>query len=335
MAKTEALVKQLFSDLKAPDNERVRIRYEAPLTGHNQFIAVTDAEMPQTVMQVFIKHKEEKLITEANYIHSMQRQLFNQIMGERIATLAGENLSAFSDEVSSQTLIAGTLKPGKVIAVKKMESVGVTEWTLSNGARVVLKPTDFKNDEIRFEAFAPGGSSVYPDASYQNARNAAIIAGFGVGEINPIQLDKMMAGKILEVNPYITDRRQGIEGSAAPKDLETALQLMYLRFTSPRRDTALFDNTLNSAREMIANRASDPDNRFSDTVTLVLGNYNYRRTPPSLQKLNQLSLDKLYQIYRERFADAANFTFVFVGNFQVDSIRPAAGKIYRQPAGNS
>jgi zinc protease len=241
-------------------------------------------------------------------------------------SVASEKLSAFADVVNQQPLLAVQLQPGKVVGTKTVKPLGITELGLGNGVRVILKPTEFKNDEILFLAFSPGGSSLYPDSEYQNAANAALIAGFGVGVFNPIQLNKLLAGKIVEVNPYIGERAEGIQGSTAPKDLETTLQLLYLRFTAPRKDTILFNNILNSSKEMVANRYSDPKNVFTDSVNRVLGNYNFRRSPPSLEKLKQIDLEKIDRIYRERFSDASGFTFVFVGSFTIDSIRPLLEK---------
>ncbi len=486
--KTEALVKQLFSDLKTPADEKTRTLYTVPLTGQNHFLQVTDKEMPQTVLQVVIKHEEEKLITEENYIHSIQRALFNEMIGERFAELAqmpglpyleaGADISGFfgridafslevalkqgkfkegfqtawelvekvkrfgftqseldraqknylsfletafkeksktnseslvgeyqrlylnqeaspgiaweydftknhigqitldqinaivkdyirdqdrdilvlapekdkntlpdsatvsgwmndvslrklkavTDEVNKQPLLSVVPVSGKVVQIKNIPSIGISEVTLSNGVKVILKPTDFKNDEIRFAAFSPGGTSLYSDANYVNASNAGLIGGFGVGKFNPVQLDKMLAGKLFEVTTYIGERTQGVRGNATPKDFERALQLLYLKFTKPRKDSVLYNNIINSTAEELANRYSDPKNVFADTVNRILGNYNYRRQPFNEARLKQLNLEKLYKIYSERFADASGFTFVIVGNFNTDSIRPLIEK---------
>ena len=171
-------------------------------------------------------------------------------------------------------------------------------------------------------AFAPGGSSLYSDTEFVNAYNSNLIPDFGLAGFDPVQLNKILNGKIANVSTYIGERTQGIEGRASPKDLETALQLIYLRFTKPRKDSVLFTNLINNYREIIRGRSNDPNTVFEDTVNLVLGNYNYRRTPPTIEKINQIDLNKIYRVYRQRFADASNFTFIFVGNFNPDSIVP-------------
>jgi zinc protease len=192
---------------------------------------------------------------------------------------------------------------------------------------VVLKPTDFKNDQILFGAFAPGGTSVYTDADYESASSAAgIVAAGGAGNYDAGELRKFLAGKRVSVQPRIAERSQGIGGSSAPADLETALQLVYAYFTEPRKDTAAFRSLVERSRASLANRSEDPKSVFSDSANAILGNYSIRRTGPSLAKLGQLDLDRAYRIYKERFADASAFTFTFVGSLDLAVVKPLVEK---------
>jgi zinc protease len=242
-------------------------------------------------------------------------------------TVAITKLSPYEDQFKTEALISAKLIPGKIISENKVEKLGLTEFTLSNGLKVILKPTDFKNDEVRFKGFSPGGSSLYADSNYESATNAAnMVENMGLGHFKPTDLQKLLSGKRLEIEPYISERSEGILGFSAPGDLETALQLVYLYFTSPGRDSTLFNNVLEQAASEIANRSSDPQNVYADTVDAVLGDYNIRRTGPSLEKLHQIDLDKSIRFYKERFANAGGFTFVFTGNFKIDSIRPLLEK---------
>ncbi len=242
-------------------------------------------------------------------------------------TVAKTKLVPYEDQFKTEALIAGNLIAGKVAGENKIEKLGITELTLSNGLKVILKPTDFKNDEIRFKAFSPGGSSLYADSDYESASNAAnMVENMGLGHFKPTDLQKLLSGKRVDVEPYITERSEGIVGYSSPKDLETALQLVYLYFTSPGRDSILFDNVMQQTASEIANRNSDPQSVYADTVDAVLGDHNVRRTGPSLEKLHQISLDKTERFYKERFANAGNFTFIFDGNFKIDSIRPMLEK---------
>jgi zinc protease len=245
-------------------------------------------------------------------------------------------LTPYKDQFTDAPLIAGKLIPGKISSENKIQKLGITELVLSNGIKVILKPTDFKNDEIRFKAFSPGGTSLYPDADFQSASNAsALIETMGLSRFSPTDLEKQLTGKLVSVEPFINERSDGIYGSSSPKDLETALELVYLYFTSPRKDSILFNNYIEQYASAIANRNSDPKSVYSDTVAAVLGDYNVRRTGPSLEKLHQISLDKALKIYTERFSNAGDFTFVFDGNFNTDSIRPLLEKyLGALPAGS-
>ncbi|HQT21941.1 MAG: peptidase M16 [Sphingobacteriales bacterium 17-39-43] len=233
------------------------------------------------------------------------------------------NISPYVDQVSDKPLLSDKLSGGKVISESKIPEIGLTEFKLSNGVKVVLKPTDFKNDEISFSAFSAGGSSLYSDADFQSALYAtAIIRNGGLGEFNSVQLPKLLSGKKVSVSPYITERFEGISGSTSPKDIETALQLTYLYFTQPRKDAETFKGLIAQQKGGLANRGNDPNSVFADSVAAILGNYNVRRTGPSVEKINQVSLDRAFEIYKDRFADASDFTFVFVGSFNPAELRP-------------
>jgi zinc protease len=232
-------------------------------------------------------------------------------------------VTAYVDQVSDKPLLAAKLKGGKIVSESKTAEIGVTELKLSNGVKVFLKPTDFKNDEISISAFSPGGTSLYSDADFQSASFAtAIIRSGGLGEFSSIQLPKLLSGKTAFVSPYIAERSEGLSASTTPKDLETALQLTYLYFTAPRKDVETYKGLMEQQKGGLANRSNDPNSVFADSVSAILGNYNVRRTGPSIEKLNQVSLDRAFEIYKERFADASDFTFVFVGNFDVEKIKP-------------
>jgi zinc protease len=244
-----------------------------------------------------------------------------------IKNVEQEDLKPYNDDATDKPLLALQPLPGPIINKKFNKVVGTTEWTLSNGLKVILKPTTFKNDEISFTAFAPGGTSVYNDADYQSAANSsAIIPACGLGEFNADQLQKLLSGKQVSVAPYIGERSQGISGSSTVKDLETALQLTYLYFTAPRKDEGMFQNIIARSKAGLNDRANDPGSVYSDTVSAVLGNYNMRRTGPTPEKVDQVNLDRAYEIFKERFADASGFTFVFVGNIDTIQIKPLLEK---------
>lgn len=238
-------------------------------------------------------------------------------------TVANSALEQYKDNVTDRALLKQLPVPGKVVAQKKYPSLGIEQLTLSNGVKVWLKPTTYKNDVVQFMSFAPGGINKYSNEDYPTASSAAgIIGGSGLADMSPLQLSKILNGKSASAGAYISARTQGVGGASTLGDLETALQLVYLRFTAPRKDTVLFENAMAQAREQITNRYNDPGNVFKDTVGAVLSGYNYRTSPGTLARIDSISLEKAYEVYRDRFADASQANFVFVGNFNTDSIRP-------------
>jgi zinc protease len=245
------------------------------------------------------------------------------IINNWISELNSKSKVAYVEKTDNQRLMRSLPSPGKITNEVNNQKLGITTWTLSNGAKVVLKPTTFKNDEVYFQAFSAGGTSLVSDTDYESAVNAAdILAASGLGDHDAIALSKLLSGKQVQIQPYIAERVEGIQGMSSKTDLQTAMELTYLYFTSPRKDTALFSNIIGRSTQMIANRYSNPQAVFQDSVSAVLGNYNIRRTGPSLAKLESIKLDKACQLYKERFADAGDFTFVFTGSFTPEEIRP-------------
>jgi len=244
-----------------------------------------------------------------------------------LKAVEAETLSPYKDEVSAKPLLSVAPVPGKIKSEEQDKVLNIMTITLRNGVKVLLKPTDFKNDQIIFSSFAPGGTSIYSDADYQSAANAAgVVTAGGVGNYNTGELSKYLEGKQLSVKPFINERFQGISGGSTPKDLETAMQMIYAYFTEPREDTAIFKGIIARAKAGLANRANDPSSVFNDTVSAIMGSSNIRRTGPTLQKLEQINPDKAYQIYKERFADASNFTFTFIGSIDINTIKPLLEK---------
>lgn len=235
---------------------------------------------------------------------------------------AGNGVTPYIDNTVNKPLIAQAPKAGSVVSESKNEKIGVTTLTLSNGVKVVLKPTDFKNDQIIFTSFAKGGASLASNDDYVSAENANLIAQSGVGDFNPTQLSKYLAGKTASANAYIDDLYQGFSGSAAPKDLETAFQLIYARATNPRKDAEIFNKNISDFKVITANKNSSPTSVFADTVQAVMANYHKRGMPTTLADIEKINLDKSYAFYKDRFADASGQTFIFVGNFEVEKIKP-------------
>ncbi|WP_454802980.1 M16 family metallopeptidase [Mucilaginibacter phyllosphaerae] len=485
----EQKVKALFADLKNPATERKLIAYAIPLTGQNQFIALTDKEVNSTIAEVVIKHKAPVMAAPADYKALLMRQLFNSMLATRFAELlrrpnpaylsanagikdflggldtyratvvakprelkkgfiamwyeterlkalgfnedelerakqnlkeqfgnvyrerdknssenyvqeylshflkreaapgiAGEYklmntylpqiklsdfgmlmnvyltdnnrdiiitapadaqkdlpvkeemdkwiaeakgmpMQPFATQTSTASLLTAQPVAGKVVNEEKINNDGITTLKLSNGVKVIIKPTAFKNNQIVFRGFSPGGTSLYDNRDYPSATNAAaIIAAAGVGNLSANELDRFVADKELEVRPYIAERYQGITGGSSVKDFEVAMSLVYAYLTQPQKDSSLYKTMMDRSRARYYNRANDPGSVYNDTVSAVLGNNNIRRTGPSIKKLDMVNLDRAYQIYKERFANAGDMTFVFAGSIDIATAKPILEK---------
>src|SRR2546423_2160251 len=239
----------------------------------------------------------------------------------------GANLAAYTENAPSQQLVDKEPAGGSVVSERQVKEIGLTEWKLSNGVRVLLKPTDFNADQITFTSYSPGGASLLPDASYIAASGADLIpTPSGVGKFTVIDLQKFLAGKQVSVFPSIDDLSEGISGSASQRDVDTMLQLIYLNFTQPRLDTSLVNTFIGRFKGILANRSASPEAAFSDTLQVTMAQHSPREAPVSAATLDRIDPFKSYEFYRERFSDANGFTFVFVGNFKPDSLKPLIAK---------
>ena len=229
----------------------------------------------------------------------------------------------YVDTVMKQALMDAPPQPGTIVRTTPRPEAGITEWTLSNGATVVLKPTTLRADQILFRAFAPGGTSLASDADFPSARVAdTVVPAGGVGAFSLINLEKHLTGKAVAVNPYISELEEGMQGGSTPQDLETMFQLLYLRFTQPRGDAAAFAAISAQAKALVANQNASPDIVFNRTIDEALSSNHPRRRAETPQSIDRWDLAKALAFYKSRFADAGNFTFVFVGSFNVDTIKP-------------
>jgi zinc protease len=237
---------------------------------------------------------------------------------------AKATLVAWTENVSSDNLVEKTPAPGKIVSSKPISSIDAVEWKLSNGARVIVKPTDFKSDEVLFNAYSPGGSSLAADSAYLSAGLASTIVSLGgLGSFNRIDLGKKLAGKAASVSPRIDETTEGFSGRSSPKDIETMFQLAYLEFTAPRLDTVVFQTLRGQAATQLANRQLSPEAAFSDTIQVTLSQHHFRARPLTPEIFDkEVSAQEAFAFYKDRFANAGDFTFVLVGNVDTVAIKP-------------
>ncbi len=232
-------------------------------------------------------------------------------------------ITPYVDKVGAENLLATPPQGGKIAKEIKHPEIGVTEWILSNGVRVILKPTTFKNDEISFRAVSPGGYSLADDKILVSAKMAADLEReSGVGPFSRLQLEKLLTGKIVRVNPYIKELTEGLRGASVKKDLETMFQLIYLHFTQPRFDSTAFIAYKSKVARYLQNLSRSPEFVYSDSVRAALTQHNPRYKTLTAEMLNQLNLKTAEKFYKDRFADASDFTFIFVGSFTPDTLKP-------------
>jgi zinc protease len=234
---------------------------------------------------------------------------------------------AYSEHLSSGALVEHAPVAGKVVSGRSIPAANVTQWTLSNGVRVFVKPTDFKADEVQFSATSPGGTSLAPEADYMSAGlSSQIVALSGLGSFNAVDLGKKLSGKIASAGASIGETSEGLSGRASPKDLETMFQLIYLDFTAPRLDTSAYQAFKNQVGPFLANRGSNPDQVFADTVQWTMTQHAFRSRPISAATFAEVNPEKALAFYKDRFADASGFTFVFVGNVDTLTLKPLVEK---------
>lgn len=240
-----------------------------------------------------------------------------------IKAAGAKDLKPYVDAIAGATLLDSMPTPGKVSKSVTKESADITEWELSNGVKVVLKPTTFKEDEILLRATSPGGTSLANDKDYIPASTATqVITAGGVGKFNSIDLRKLMTGKVASVTPFITEIQEGLSGSSSRKDLETMFQLIYLRFTAPRADTNAFNTQAAQMKTLLGNQVAVPEFAFSNALMSARYQNHLRRRLTTPEMINEWNLDKSMAFYKDRFADASDFTFVFVGSFDLATIKP-------------
>ncbi len=233
-------------------------------------------------------------------------------------------IAPYEDKLAGAQLMPEKPQAGSVESELKLKDVEITKLTLSNGIEVYLRPTDFKNDEILFSAYSEGGHSLYPDEMHITASNAGqMMAQSGISEFSATDLQKLLAGKNASASAYISTYSEGMNGDCAPKDLETMLQLIHLSFTQPREDKEAFQSAIQRNKMLFGNLMANPNFYFSDQVSRIM-TQNHPRAGgfPTPEEMDKVELDKVHGIYKERFANAADFKFFFVGNFDIEEMKP-------------
>lgn len=232
-----------------------------------------------------------------------------------------DKITPYVDAVVDAQLIKKLPKAGKVIH-KQEYALGATEWILSNGMRVIFKQTDFKNDQILMQASSKGGESLLNEKDIATILNINDLINLsGVGNVSKRDLEKLLAGKNVSVRPQLAMRHEMLSGTSSPRDFETLLQLTYLYFTQPRADQQAFEAYISRKQSDLQNAERNPFTAFIDTVNSALYNNHPRKQRMRLSMLDDVNFGTAQQMYKERFMNADQFTFTFVGAISPDSVQ--------------
>ena len=243
----------------------------------------------------------------------------------------------YAEQQLADRLMSSLPAPGSIVSERPFGNNGFTEITLSNGLKVYARKTDFAADAIQFSMRADGGTSLYPDEDIPNfSLISSGVAEGGVGEFDATTLRRMLNGKSVRLAPSVGSKGQSISGTSSVKDLQTLMELTYLYFTQPRRDSVAFQSLVSRTRSFLSNRNASPTVDYNDSIRAILYGHHPRMKPVEQQTLDRVSYDRILQIYKERFSDAANFRAVIIGNYDEQQLRqllcqylatlPATGK---------
>ena len=274
-----------------------------------ELISVTDSNL---VVMEFAQEKEGKAyVTEED-------------MAAAIAAARAEKIEAYVDNVKDEPLVdVTTIKVGKILSETENTTLGYKELKLSNGATVILKKTDFKDDEVQMQAFSMGGKSMFGAADYTNLKVFDQVIGMsGLGNFSSNELQKALAGKEVNADATMGNTRQYVTAHSTPKDLETMFQMQYLYFTAINKDEKQFQNLLTALEMGLKNKSLNPEAVFSDSLATTLYANNPRFTQIDVKDLKDINYDRILEMAKDRYKNAGQFTFIFCGNFDEQAIRP-------------
>ena len=228
----------------------------------------------------------------------------------------------YKEEAIAKDLITSLPQPGTIKSESESD-FGFRKIELSNGVNVYVRPSELSKDQISMRFYGMGGTELYPDEDVPNfAFLRSGITGAGVGDFDEVTLRKMLTGKIVRIAPSVSDETQSINGTSSVKDLKTLMELTYLYFTSPRKDTIAFNGELNRMYSFLTNREASPQVDYNDSTRIILYGNHPRVQPLKRERLKEVSYDRVLQIYKELFADANGWNMVMTGNIDLDQLRP-------------
>lgn len=272
-------------------------------------------------LQTYFKSKDQSVIVLSS--KALEAKMPDQqLLNAWISKVEKTEIKPYQKQLEATQLLSDLPKPGEIRKEDFVSALGIYHWQLTNGMNIYAKPTDFKNNQVQFAAFSNGGTSLYSNADFPTIKSAtAFITSSGLGPFNVSQLENILNKKAVAIQPYIGDRSEGFSGTSSTTDLQTAFEILYLYHSNPRFDSKIFSRIIAQSKSAFRNRTPNPDRALSDTVTTVLSSYNARRKPTEIEDFDKIDENKIREFFISRFANPADFTYVFSGNFNVDSLK--------------
>ena len=250
-------------------------------------------------------------------------------------TYSTKPLEPYVDIVPTKPLFDKKVSEGKIVSEKQLKEFDAIEYVLENGAKVVAKKTNFKDDEVYFRAFSPGGSSLVADSDYFNLSFAPkFIEESGIGSFNKTELDKYLSDKIVSLSPRISSYEEFLTGNSSPKDLRTFFELLNLYFNQPRADKEAFNAVKKQWISYVEDAQNNPERLFRDSVSFYTWNKHFRRKPWSKDLIESVNFFRAYDLFTQRFQSPSDFVFIFVGNFDYDTLKNFIRKYIASIPGN-
>jgi zinc protease len=335
--------KQLLTEFEQRFNERDKTESKSIVSEYVQFFLTGDAipgienefkyikdlmpgitlEEVNELAKVWIKNNGENGMAVLMMAEKEGNKIPSEAEVRDVFTKAVQrtDITKYDDKVVNSPLITSKITPQKVVKTTD-KGYGVTEWTLGNGARVLIKQTEFKDDEVLLNAFSWGGTNLYADKDFRSAdASNGVQEMMGFGNFDATALEKYLQDKTASLHTGVIPLCETLDGQSGKKDVETLLQLVYAAFVMPRMDSSAFIAYIQQQKGFIQNMSSDPRQVFSDSVRYVMSGYHFRGKPESETTVNEIKLDRSYQIYKERFQDPSDFVFTIIGSIKPDSLK--------------
>ncbi|MDA3910362.1 MAG: insulinase family protein [Bacteroidales bacterium] len=318
--KSSEIVNELKAHYLFPHNPVPGIEYEYEL--YNELIPMITLEDVNEKMETFIKKENTVIVAMLPEKEGIEIPTEEEVLA-KYDEFNKVEVEAYVDKVNTKPLISNLPEPKPVVKASQDKKLDYTVWEFENGVRIVIKETNFKDDEILFKAKSYGGASLYDqkdDISLDIATDVAMESG--LGNYDRTELDRFLSDKNVNLSPYIGETSEGLNGKTSVEDLETLLQMIYASFTSPRVTETAFNSYINKTKALLENQSLDPQSVWQDSIRTIMASNHPRRRVLTPELLDEAEYKRINYILKTRFGDPGNFTFYFTGNINPEEVKP-------------